>query len=90
MLVGWLIWLEVLLPRWLRKEALRLRKTNGQCALSNGVTSLHFSSRLSFFFCEYLIILAQLAKNRSGDWLFKNREVRYATYISKVSPPIAH
>ena len=27
---------------------------------------LHFSSRLSFF-CEYLIILAQRGKNRSGD-----------------------
>ena len=61
MLAGWLIWSEVLLPRWLRKEALRLRKTNDQCALSNGVTNLHFSSRLSLF-CEYLIILAQLAK----------------------------
>ena len=29
-------------------------------------TDLHFSSRLSFF-CEYLIILAQRGKNRSGD-----------------------
>ena len=27
---------------------------------------LHFSSRLSFF-CEYLIVLAQRGKNRSGD-----------------------
>ena len=31
----------------------------------NGI-DLHFSSRLSFF-CEYLIILAQRGKNRSGD-----------------------
>ena len=29
-------------------------------------SDLHFSSRLSFF-CEYLIILAQRGKNRSGD-----------------------
>ena len=40
------------------------------------------------FFCEYLIILAQHGKNRSGDY-FKNLEVRYATYISKESPQIA-
>ena len=49
---------------------------------------LHFSSRLSIF-CEYLINLAQRRKNRSGDYLFRNLEVRYAPHISKVSSPIA-
>ena len=34
--------------------------------LGKTVGDLHFSSRLSFF-CEYLIILAQRGKNRSGD-----------------------
>ena len=33
---------------------------------SDSDSDLHFSSRLSFF-CEYLIILAQRGKNRSGD-----------------------
>ena len=42
------------------------------------------------FFCEYLIILAQRGKNRDQVTnYFKNLEVRYATYISKVSPQIA-
>ena len=51
---------------------------------------LHFFKLFVFFFWEYLIILPQSARKRSGDWLFKNLEVGYATYISKVSPPIAH
>ena len=41
------------------------------------------------FFCEYLIILAQWAKIDQVTNYFKNLEVRYASYISKVSPQIA-
>ena len=57
-------------------------------AQNRELIDLHFSSRLSIF-CEYLINLEQRRKNRSGDYLFKNLEVRYATHISKVSSAIA-